>query len=73
MPICNLGRRIVQAWLATHRDYYIGVGLCSHSIERMEQATFSDIEQADAGKNRRSLMISTLEVLKPSAPTSTAR
>ncbi len=44
-------------------DYYIGVGLCSHSIERMEQATFSDIEQGTPEKTGAA-MISTLEVLK---------
>jgi TolB protein len=43
-------------------DYYIGLGVCSHSRERLETASFSNIALGlpSAGSNR--FMISTLEV-----------
>lgn len=44
-------------------DYYIGVGLSSHSTTRMEQATFSDIEEGTP-ESTGAAMISALEVYK---------
>ena len=44
-------------------EYYIGVGIASHSTTRMEQATFSDIVEGVPEKGNPT-MVSTLEVFK---------
>jgi TolB protein len=44
-----------------HGDYYIGVGICSHSKTRIETATFSDIVIGTPPSGGKPMMISTLQ------------
>jgi TolB protein len=43
-------------------DYYVGVGVCSHSAERLETASFSNMELGVPPAGATRVMISTLEV-----------
>jgi TolB protein len=43
-------------------EFYVGIGVCSHSIERHETATFSNIALTQLPPGTRNFMVSTLEV-----------
>jgi TolB protein len=43
-------------------EFYVGVGVCSHNVDRLESATFSNVSIAPLPEGATSYMVSTLQV-----------